>query len=566
MHLIAFATDYDGTLAHDGRVDAPTMAALQRLKASGRKLLMVTGRELPDLMRVFDGVELFDLIIAENGSLLYFPATREERLVAAAPPEALVTTLQARGVSPLSVGRGIVATWEPNQAAVLDCIRELGLEWQIIFNKGAVMILPPGVNKASGLAAGLEALRLSPLNVLGVGDAENDHAFLTACGCAVAVSNALDAVKETADLVTASDHGAGVAEAIAALIDDADRRLEAKAAQRHAVALGVDPDATLRSDQGAVLIAGSSGLGKSTLATALIEKLAIQGFQTAVFDPEGDYASLAEAVVLGDATNSPTADEALSVLEKPGPTPVAVNMLALPVAERPRFFAHLISKVCEMRSRLARPHWLVIDEAHHMLPADLPADAHVLPADLPATIYVTVHPDAMSPRALAGVQTLIALGPQADKVIADFCAALAIAPPTLPPAGGDQQVLYWNRLSALGPRWIDADRPKQARLRHTRKYAEGELGEDKSFYFRGPRDALNLRAQNLTLFLQLADGVDDETFLHHLRQGDYAAWFRTAIKDDEMAGEVDGLQDNADPIAARRRLREIVEARYTAPA
>lgn len=566
MHLIAFATDYDGTLAHDGRVDAPTMAALERLKASGRKLIMVTGRELPDLMRVFEAIELFDLIIAENGSLLYFPATREERPVAAAPPEALVAALKARGVSPLSVGRGIVATWEPNEAAVLDCIRELGLEWQIIFNKGAVMVLPPGVNKASGLAAGLEALRLSPLNVLGIGDAENDHAFLTACGCAVAVSNALDAVKETADLVTQGDHGAGVAEAISALVDDADRRLEAKAAQRRAIALGVDPDAVLRSDQGAVLIAGTSGLGKSTLATAIIEKLAIQGFQTAVFDPEGDYAHLAEAVVLGDASNSPTADEALSVLEKPAPTPVAVNMLALPVAERPRFFSHLISKVCEMRSRLARPHWLVIDEAHHMLPADLPADAHVLPADLPATIYVTVHPDAMSPRALAGVQTVIALGPQADQVIRDFCSALAIALPALPPAGGDQQVLFWNRLSDLAPRWIDADRPKQARLRHTRKYAEGELGEDKSFYFRGPRDALNLRAQNLMLFLQTADGVDDETFLHHLRQGDYAAWFRTAIKDDDMATEADGLQDNADPASARKRLREIVEARYTAPA
>ena len=52
--------------------------------------------------------------------------------------------------------------------------------------------------------------------------------------------------------------------------------------------------------------------------------------------------------------------------------------------------------------------------------------------------------------------------------------------------------------------------------RHTRKYAEGELGEDKSFYFRGPDNALNLRAQNLTIFLQMADGVDDQTWRHHL--------------------------------------------------
>jgi hypothetical protein len=108
MYLVAFATDYDGTLAHHGRVDEPTLAALERLKASGRKLLMVTGRELPDLQQVFDRLDLFDLVVAENGALLYFPETQEERLVGAPPPPALVEALTARGVSPLSVGRGII--------------------------------------------------------------------------------------------------------------------------------------------------------------------------------------------------------------------------------------------------------------------------------------------------------------------------------------------------------------------------------------------------------------------------------------------------------------------------
>jgi hydroxymethylpyrimidine pyrophosphatase-like HAD family hydrolase len=157
MYLIALATDYDGTLAHHGQVDAQTIAALERLKASGRYLLMVTGRELADLKRVFDRLDLFDVIIAENGALLYFSKTQEERPVAAAPPPELVKALRARGIQPLSVGRGIIATWQPNETTVLDCIRDLGLEWQIIFNKGAVMVLPPGVNKATGLAAALDA-------------------------------------------------------------------------------------------------------------------------------------------------------------------------------------------------------------------------------------------------------------------------------------------------------------------------------------------------------------------------------------------------------------------------
>src|SRR5262245_43340197 len=263
MYFIALATDYDGTLAHKGTVDSTTISALERLKASGRRRLLVTGRELPDLKRVFDRLDLFDIVVAENGALLYVPETQEERPVAAPPPPDLVAALQARRIEPLSVGRGIIATWHPNETTVLACIRDLGLEWQIIFNKGAVMVLPPGVNKATGLAAALDALELSPLNVVAIGDAENDHAFLTASGCSVAVANALDAVKETADLVTAADHGAGVAEAIESLLSD-ERAFAAPAAERRKIALGKDDRAVLRPTDSGVLIAGSSGIGKST--------------------------------------------------------------------------------------------------------------------------------------------------------------------------------------------------------------------------------------------------------------------------------------------------------------
>jgi hydroxymethylpyrimidine pyrophosphatase-like HAD family hydrolase len=565
MYLIAFATDYDGTLAHHGRVEPETIAALQRLKASGRSLLMVTGRDLPDLKRVFDRLDLFDVVVAENGSLLYFPATQEERPLAPEPPLELVAMLQARGVQPLTVGRGIIATWEPNETAVLDCIRDLGLEWQIIFNKGAVMVLPPGVNKATGLAAALEALELSPLNVLAIGDAENDHAFLTASGCSVAVANALDAVKATADRVTQADHGAGVAEVIDILLAD-EAPLAVPAAERRRIALGDDPAATLRADDGAVLIAGSSGVGKSSLATAIIEKLAAQGFQVCVFDPEGDYDHLQDAIVLGDARRPPVASEALDILRKPGVRPLTVNMLGLPVHERPAFFAGLLVQICARRGQTARPHWLVIDEAHHMLPAEPQASTGDPPEALPSAIFVTVHPQAMSRKTLANIRTLVGVGPRAGEVITSYCQAVGVAPPSLPPVGREDQVLFWDRNSGAPPRWIGVDRPKGAQQRHTRKYAEGELGEDKSFYFRGPEKALNLRAHNLMIFLQMADGVDDATWMHHLRRGDYTRWFREAIKDGELADEAQRLQDDADPVATRAQMREIIERRYAPPA
>src|SRR5439155_10184033 len=136
-------------------------------------------------------VELFDRIVAENGALLYPPETKDTKVLAEPPPEEFVRRMRAGKAEPLSVGRVIVATVEPYQELALKAIHDLGLELHVIFNKGSVMVLPSGVNKATGLHAALAELHLSPHNVVGVGDAENDHAFLSACECSVAVANAL---------------------------------------------------------------------------------------------------------------------------------------------------------------------------------------------------------------------------------------------------------------------------------------------------------------------------------------------------------------------------------------
>jgi hydroxymethylpyrimidine pyrophosphatase-like HAD family hydrolase len=211
MRFDALATDYDGTIAHDGVVDEATVAALQRGRDAGLRLILVTGRELTDLFNTFAHSALFDRIVAENGAVLYEPATKAVDIVAEPPPPALVERLTKENV-PLSVGHSIVATVEPYEHQVLAAIRDLGLEWHVIFNKGSVMALPADVTKATGLAPALAALGLRPARTIGVGDAENDQAFLRACGLAVAVANALPSVKEMADLVTEGARGAGVIE------------------------------------------------------------------------------------------------------------------------------------------------------------------------------------------------------------------------------------------------------------------------------------------------------------------------------------------------------------------
>src|SRR5437879_1466823 len=119
MWYHALACDYDGTIAHHGRVDDETIAALLQLRDTGRRLILVSGRELRDLLGVCPQFELFDRIVAENGAVVYHPATREEKLLGEPPPESFVRALRERGVSPVSVGRVIVATWKPHEITVL---------------------------------------------------------------------------------------------------------------------------------------------------------------------------------------------------------------------------------------------------------------------------------------------------------------------------------------------------------------------------------------------------------------------------------------------------------------
>ena len=570
MHYFVLASDYDGTLATDGMVHDETIAALDRLKDSGRKLILVTGRELDDLLRVFPKADLFDCIVAENGALLYWPASREEKLLGERPPVEFVELLRSRNVTPLSVGKVIVASWHPNETTVIQAIRELGLELQVIFNKGAVMVLPSGINKAAGLKAALDELKLSPHNVVGVGDAENDHAFLNLCECSVAVANALPMVKERADFVTNNSRGAGVVELIDRLIESDLEDLETQI-KRHDILLGTLEDETevkLKPIETSILLAGTSGGGKSTLATAMLERIAEQNYQFCIFDPEGDYETFENAIVLGDSKRAPSVKEVMDVLENPAQN-VVVNLLGIALKDRPGFFAELLPTLQEMRSRVGRPHWIVVDEAHHLMPSSWNAADITLPQKLNGMLFITVHPEHVAPAALSSVDAIITVGQSPEEKIEEFCRAIDeypqnVKPQTLEPG----EALAWFRKTKQELFKFRITPGKMERRRHVRKYAEGQLGEDKSFYFRGPNFKLNLRAQNLILFTQIAEGVDDETWLFHLQQHDYSRWFREAIKDEGLGEEAEQIERRAylSPEESRDLIKEAIERRYTLPA
>jgi len=569
MRYYALASDYDGTLAHDGHVDEPTVDALRRVVESGRRLILVTGRQLEDLHDVFPALDLFDWVVAENGALLYQPRTREERPLADAPPAEFIDRLRRAGVDDISVGRVVVATWRPHETAALATIRDLGLEHQVIFNKGAVMILPSGINKASGLAAALAAMQLSRHNVVGVGDAENDHAFLSYCECGVAVANALPSIKRHVDWVTSADHGAGVMQLIDRLIDADLAELEPRLT-RHALPLGQRPDGQpvhLDPYGANVLVTGTSGGGKSTLATGILERLQEHAYQYCVVDPEGDYENLGP-VVLGTTHQPPPVEQVVKLLEDPDENAV-VNMLGISLEDRPRFFESLLAALLELRNRVGRPHWLVLDEAHHLLPAQYRPAQQVFPTGLKGLFLITVHPDHMLPDVLATTDMVLTIGAHPRETLHRFSAALGESPPAVADRDlGPGEVLVWPRRDGVAPFPVRAAPPRTERQRHNRKYVEGELGPERSFYFRGPDGRLNLRAQNLALFLQSAEGVDDDTWLYHLRRGDYSRWFHQVIKDPALAAAVARVERmrNPSPDETRALIRAQVERRYSGPA
>jgi hypothetical protein len=165
------------------------------------------------------------------------------------------------------------------------------------------------------------------------------------------------------------------------------------------------------------------------------------------------------------------------------------------------------------------------------------------------------------------VDTVIAVGPSPDVTLAKFARAT-------------RRSLQWPKglahQTGMAVAWMpNGDAPpfsmrivagRAERIRHHRKYATGNLYYH-SFYFRGPDNRHNLKAQNLAVFSQIADGIDEETWLFHLRRGDYSRWFRHAIKDNYLADQAQQIECRQDlaPADTRRLIRGLVEARYTLP-
>jgi HAD superfamily hydrolase (TIGR01484 family) len=556
MHFLALAVDFDGTIAENGSVPPDVCASLTTLKNSGRKLLLITGRELQALKHHFPQLELFDLVIAENGALLYEPITDTEELIADPASTELVGRLRDKGVSPLSIGRSVIATWHPFENAVITSIRELGLELQITFNKDAIMVLPPCVNKASGLMAALRRLGICELNVVGVGDAENDHSFLSICGCAAAVSNAIESIKSSADLCLSHDHGRGVCELVDMLLE---KDAQLVPVERTGIQLGQTTNAreVWLPPESVMLVVGNSGSGKSSYITWLTERMvqAHQGF--CIIDPEGDYLTLDDAVTVGGLTVPPTTEESVHHLLQ-AQLNVVVSALALDPAARVQLFGELLPFIQHLRSVSGRPYWLIVDEAHYMLPhcADWP------PGFLGniGAIIVALDFDQVCPALLEGVDVLVTLGSTARELAEQFAKRMQRRSPEFAERPGLEHACLWNLHEGEEVFLLDQVQPNQKHHRHSGKYVAGDVGAWHSFHF----PTLGQSASNLTEFLSSSTQLADLALREHMNAGDFSNWFRNVIRDDVLANRTRLIETNRTlaPKNALKQITRLVQSRY----
>jgi hypothetical protein len=193
-----------------------------------------------------------------------------------------------------------------------------------------------------------------------------------------------------------------------------------------------------------LLLVGAPGSGRSTLATNLLERLAGRGYTFCVIDVEGDYGTIAKAVSLGSPSRPPAADEILKLLRRADQSGV-INLVGLPVAERLTFLTTFTPRLAELRETSGHPHWVVVDETHHLLPAGR-ASGDLLPlGNGQSVLHITVRPSLVAPEVLRSTTLLVAIGPTAQSLVAEFCRASGVAPPPLDSLHpGPGEALVWR--------------------------------------------------------------------------------------------------------------------------
>ncbi len=569
MDRRVMAFDFDGTLAVEGKVPVELVSALERCRDSGHALFLVTGRrfETVSLGRL---AELFTGIVWENGAVLAHRASGELYLPFGQLNPRLLKALADAGI-PFERGLAIAATWCPHEQAVYQVLGAHGGEASIEYNKGALMVVPPGTSKGTGLERLLALCGFSARNLAAFGDAENDLSMLTLAEVAVAVQDAVPAVCEVADVVADKPGPAGVLEVLERY-PLAGRYLDVPLRRDRPILLGQDDagrDVTIPASRLAgrnLGVFGDSGTGKSWMVGLLAEGLHHEGYQVLLIDPEGDFRGLQVLprflALEGDAASLPSPPAVVSLLDAAGVS-VVLDLSRYPVSQRNAYIAELVRVLRPLRERKYRPHWIVLEEAQQSL---LSADGDVAAGILPLLegggwAFVSYRPDRLDQAVLREMHHCLLTRmtePESVQAVQTHCKTCGTGSVNMAALAPGSALLCGGPVVRL--------RPAIRRVPHTRhhyKYLDVPLPPEKRFRFRDARTDLGKEAASLYELLHLLPSLPIASLEYHDQRQDLVRWVESALGDTELAARLRKLSNRQlQGEELREAFRQTVAAHY----
>jgi hypothetical protein len=574
MKLCVLALDYDGTIAQNGRAEPLALESVREARARGLVVILVTGRILADLQRVLPEHELFDAIVAENGAVLAFPNVPIRRLTHP-PSQVLLDELRAADVV-VSFGECIIEADADDAPKILEAISKRELPLVLQFNHGRVMVLPQGINKATGLREALNTLRLSLHNCVAIGDAENDYAMLDACEIGVAVAWGSKALQEIADEVLP---GTGPA-AVAGYIREVTTHVKLSPHRAHSRRIILGHDAEGKAVEAAIhgrniLVAGDPKSGKSWITGLFCEELILQGYCLCVIDAEGDYATLGAlpgVVLFGGDEPMPRFRSVARALRHPDVS-VVIDLSAISHQEKLTYVNELLPMLASLRRSVGLPHWIVVDEAQYFLHQP---NEHCIDFELAAYVMCTYQPSQLHSELLKAIESIIVTpltNPVELHILAQLCGAQEIEAEwgkILGNLGIDEAAVLsrFNGCSSL-PRRFTITARRTSHVRHRAKYLDVPMSDERAFVFTDHGGRIGPRARTLKEFVAQQARVPSSTLEGHAQRGDFSRWISDVFGDEPLAvkirrvekdfrgGRISDLAESlAAPIHRRYQLRQ----------
>lgn len=575
MRLRVIATDYDGTIAIDGVIDPAVRQAITTARKRGVLVVIVTGRILSELRQVAGCLDFVDGIVAENGAVVAL-SNGHVTLLGSPPPLSLIARLTERGID-FKVGRCVIEMDADFAGVAIALIRELELPLAITFNRGRMMLLPGSCSKSSGLRELLDTLGASVHNAVAIGDAENDHELLNCCEHGVAVSWGSQRLIKAAGHVIQGDGPSAVAEYIERISTDIRLPIETTTHRKLILEeLDGHPPFEIELRGRNVLIAGDSKSGKSWLAGLFVEQQILQGYTIHVFDPEGDYSSLASlpnTIVLGGGRLLPHGED-LGMLLQQGLS-VVLNLSHLQYQEKFDYIQHHLPLVAEHRRERGFPHRILLDECHYFLAES--QDLHLLDSQLESYTLVTYRPSQLSEEVL-NVVDVVAVTRLAERAEVDVLRSLpgATAGSATDASGWYEQLANLSITDAalLPPteeaagqlrRFVVAPR-LTTHVRHRTKYYNIPVPENRAFVFTDDGHPVGESAATLRELAAAAPRIAPVVLAHHNQHHDISRWIADQFCDDELANDVRQLEAQYSHDGGTgdfaRRLSEAIDQRY----